>query len=885
MSAKWVRSKQWEREHLTGVWAPVRWVLHAFSTIWLAVILLSLLATFGILASVPVGIMALAPTWIVYALTAAAAVALGAALPAWLVVGRMRRAGVAPAARFAVGLALVIGLTLMSAWLWQQYAWPRLRYSRTTGEGLMLFASFVDRYKDVTVRRLPGMEMSELEFYAWWPLKWVLLAFVVNMVVATVRRIEFVFVNLGVLTVHTGIVTIALGSVFYSTSKVEGDTILLAGEVDPTTGVPQPGGGAPVQGFFDNIRTVMRLRQTPSRDPSGAFEQRALVGLPRYNDYNLAVLGQRTGSTGGASESDDGRMLDLPVPAPFRPDGQNLIDPDIHVRVVGYASYADMRPTWRKVPVPADPTAATPARFIELLSSVPPPGEQPGKPAAAGDEQRVIRVLPFFPTIPAGRWRNLSGAMAIETTRNMPEGRWQELTANLPATALHALVVEIPGQNVSRLYPVQPGQVLEVGEPKWKLEVKELLPQPPFPIITKGYDGAVSSVAIVRVTPPAGSGGAYERYVYSRYSELNQDLLDEKQPNGMPKRRGADGAIKLGYIDASILQVNIDEQATDGKSSIRAIVRIPGQAPRIITGLADDGVIPVAPMVSLRLGERWANAEQIIVPVSVPDADRTERDAIGTHRKAAIAVEVSRVKPGGGAPEWKTVVWAPFTQYFDFTGESSIPVRLPDGRVLEVAFGRLYIPFQDRMAVQLKDFEMIPYPHSTQARDYRSDLVVYRLHQGQFEPSTHMTSLNEPLKISPFIWDSQRGWFTNFGGWAMSKLGASQYKFSQAGWDSRGWNKSRAEAEAGKLSRPFATFTILGVGNNPGIHIIAAGAVMMGAGIPWAFYVKPWLLRRRAERMKRELAAAGKIPVPGAPAANNGGVGAGREARPAGAGT
>lgn len=874
MSAKWVRSKQWEREHLVGALTPLRWLVHAFSTIWLAVILLGLVAVFGILASVPIGIIALIPTWLVYAATVIVALVLGAALPTWGVLGLARSAGWSFGARFVVGFVAAVALALATLWLWQHYAWPVLRYNRVSGEGLMFFPGFVDRYKDLTVRRLPGMEMSELEFYGWWPLKWVLLAFVVNMVVATVRRIEFVFVNIGVLTVHTGIVVIALGSVYYSAGKAEGDTILLAGEADATTGAPDP--GPLVQGFFDNTRTVLRLRQSPARDGGANFEQRLLVGLPRYNDYNLSVLG-------GAAQPDGGRTLDIPVPAPFRPDGQNLIDTDIGIRVVGYAAYAEMRSTWRQA-APAEGEKPRPARFIELLSSVTPGQPAPADPTAP---QRVIGSFPLFPEAPAGRWQSLSGALAVEYTRGMPEARWQELTANLPETAAHALIVEVPGQKLSRIYPVQPGQTIELGEPAWKLEVRSISPEPPFRIITPGYEGSSSSVAVVRVTPPAGSGTPFERYVYHRFAELNQDLLDEKQASGMPKRRAADSAIRIGYLDGSMLQVYIDEQppASGGEPTVRAIVRAPGQLPRVIAGLGKSGVIPIAPMVSLRLGEAWANAERVSVPDSVPDADRTEREAIGTHRKAAVAVEVSLNKPG--TPGWKRTVWTPFTQYFDFSSAGATPVPLPDGRVLEVSFGRLYIPFPDRMALQLKDFEMIPYPHSTQARDYRSDLIVHRLHQGRFVDSVHATSLNEPLKISPFIWDDQRSWPSNFAGWVGSKLGATQFKFSQAGWDSRGWTATKAEADAGRIRRPHAQFTILGVGNNPGIYIIAGGAIMMGVGTPWAFYVKPWLLRRRADRVKRELAAVGKIPVPGARAANNlnGGVPAERSQSAAGAGT
>jgi hypothetical protein len=62
-------------------------------------------------------------------------------------------------------------------------------------------------------------------------------------------------------------------------------------------------------------------------------------------------------------------------------------------------------------------------------------------------------------------------------------------------------------------------------------------------------------------------------------------------------------------------------------------------------------------------------------------------------------------------------------------------------------------------------------------------------------------------------------------------------------------------ADRGQVRRPFASFTILGVGNNPGIHIIALGGILMSVGIPWAFYVKPWILRRRRDRLRASLGA------------------------------
>ena len=61
--------------------------------------------------------------------------------------------------------------------------------------------------------------------------------------------------------------------------------------------------------------------------------------------------------------------------------------------------------------------------------------------------------------------------------------------------------------------------------------------------------------------------------------------------------------------------------------------------------------------------------------------------------------------------------------------------------------------------------------------------------------------------------------------------------------------------DRGLAKKPTVQFTILQVGNNPGIHLVALGGVMMALGIPWAFYVKPYLVRREKRKIQEQLAA------------------------------
>jgi len=199
MSAKWRRALAWDDQFFPAWAAPAKWVLRAFSSIWLAVILLSAVCLYGILASIPLGLLVTGLQW-----TLALAALLVPAL-----IGIILVRTVTTRAAFAVGVVAAI------AAVWWIGVWPRMNPLALDGASWRLFDGVAREFSSVTVRRLPSVELTELEFYSAWPLQLILGMFVVNMVTATIRRIEFNVLNLGVLTVHTGIVMIALGSVYY----------------------------------------------------------------------------------------------------------------------------------------------------------------------------------------------------------------------------------------------------------------------------------------------------------------------------------------------------------------------------------------------------------------------------------------------------------------------------------------------------------------------------------------------------------------------------------------------------------------------------------------------------------------------------------------------
>ncbi len=472
MSVKWEQTKRWDREHLTGPLAPVRWVLHLFSSVWLGVWLLVFVALYAVLASVPIGLLAQAPTLLFDIATLLASIALVAGLPVWLI-ARATRAWPAPrrAARFVLLFFAALALAVLAALAWWSLVWPRIVYDPVTKSGVRFFADFIEANRATTLRRLPMLEMTELEFYAWWPLRVVLLAFVANMIVATVRRIEFCFKNLGVLMVHSGIVLIALGSVYYNRLKLEGDTLLLAGPPDES-GNPTPG---PAQDrFYDNTRLSLYVQDR------GVWLARPLTGVPRYNDYALHKIGQ-PGDVSAWENSgrpvpwkvEPARDLDLPVPPQSSEFG-----PGVDLRIVGYANYAEPVTDYLKRAANESASAgqssaradsSRPLRVVQLISALPDPqGRVTDDPAF---------VFTLSPAEPARRLSD-AGSFAIEytagPTMGMTPERWRDLSEALPPDTSHALVVEIPASGFRAVYAVKQGDELSIADTGYRISVTEL---------------------------------------------------------------------------------------------------------------------------------------------------------------------------------------------------------------------------------------------------------------------------------------------------------------------------------------------------------------------------------------------------------------------------
>jgi hypothetical protein len=832
MSRKWQRSKRWDDEHIPR-WAwPAKAVVRAFSSISLAVVLLSSVVVYAILASVPIGLLVLGVTYAFYGVSLVITAFL-AGVPLTVLAWRASRS-LSWSTRFIVSSLVFVGLTAAGVWIWSTAFWPALQYDPTTREGVRFFADFVAKYDATTLRRLPGIEMTEIEFYSAWPLRVILFAFVANMVVATVRRIEFVFPNVGVLTVHTGIVIMALGSVYYSGLKQEGLAILRAGDLDRAGG--KPGVGPPTAHFYDHIDVALYL------DQGAGWEQRVLRGVPRYNDYNLDVLHGRTvmGLLGlSPAMPPSYGALDIEAPG----QGSERIDPSLRFRVVGYASFAEPMEDWVESPAPI--SGASPLRVVHLVA----PGE-----TGSNDPAFSFALHPSETALRA----TSNGQFDVEYRIDTPEERWADVSETVPPGTRATIVVEVPEASFRGAFAMTPGEPIAIGDTGYTITPEQTFPTPPFAIITPGYEDATSAVALLRIDKPDGT--SVERWAYHRFPEISQDFTQPTEPGARPQRGPADPAIRVAYLDDSHAQIYIDERSS---GVIRAVIRDPRHGVRVFDDVSASGRIPDlfkstevagAPRVDLTFGPRWAHARRIMTPRVVPEEER-DPQLVGTHDMAMVAVEVSQ-------DDWSETVWVGASGFplASFGPEPEAVVSPARSRPVRLKFGSRQRPLPG-FAIQLEDFQMISYDHRGAPRDYQSTVRVTPVDDAPFDAYTHLAKLNAPLQ-APFMWSEDRSLVGNVIGTLASRLNPNQFKLSQARWDAGGWEQTQQMADQGQISAPFARWTILGVGNNPGIHIIALGGILMALGTPWAFYVKPLIMQARKRKLQAQVAEAPPVAEP-----------------------
>ena len=631
-------------------------------------------------------------------------------------------------------------------------------------------------------------EVSDAAFFNAWPMVALALLLVANLVVVTFERIPFTPPRYGVWTVHAGIVTLVFGMVFYFTHKTEGLTLVRVGET--------------VDWYHDAFERSLYVKA--DRRKAAPIP---LADLPRFNAYapqlgNAGVLntpGLR-GLVPAINDYDADQRKGVPRPV------SDLLGLDaatpLTLDVIAYYPYAVVGATYEEADVGKT--------GLRLTLTDPVSGEERVQWCVAGDGGQGEETLATI------RLRHLHREDALVGESLLSA-----------AQAVHSLKWSVRGESGD--VTVEPGQTVELGGTGYKVEGVEFLPA--FPMFGTGEPADTLELL---VHPPADAPfpQTFRRYLLDGRPTQTDFVLDAEGagPKGKRQETPVDADLMLAYAHTDGLDLLPRGGETERHTFLTKPDR-PGLWQLVASNTApaalhydEDGTLPLridgampdprhqGMMVprSLHLDiERVAHVRRREFVQEVPPELRDNDKAMG----GSMQVATVRARLG----DWQQIVQVPFSPWPDQAPWEFGLLRLPGSdEPVQLQLGNTRRPMP--ASVTLDGFELVPYAgdftSDSAMRDFKSHLSLRVRGDDEARPET--AHLNNPV-----YFDYKAP--TTLG----RILPGQSWLLYQNQWDP-----------------DKQSFTVLGVGNRPGIVTMIVGCVLIVLGTLYAFYVKPLIIAR-----------------------------------------
>lgn len=389
------------------------------------------------------------------------------------------------------------------------------------------------------------------------------------------------------------------------------------------------------------------------------------------------------------------------------------------------------------------------------------------------------------------------------------------------ASGLHRLRAIVAGQE--HVLDVQPGTSHVAGG--YRIEVERF--DPAFPLAGSGQPTPMLSLMVH--APEGAPVRAFRRMVLAGLPTQTDFLLDVPGAGPMGQRQASpvDPALTIGYAlsdPAGLLPRRSSLLHTLATSDDGALLDIAASVDQPLRLTRHPGPKSA---IELRVGEGGAsrlplavqyhgNLRRVDSVIETPPELR-ERDL-----SSSGYMQIVRLQLRSG--DWRREVLVPFRQfpYDEAWGGDAIVIP---GAVapLRLQIGHTMRPMPARVAVDR--FEVIPYAGGDETinsimRDFRSTLTLTDRRTGA--ASTGQAYMNNPV-------------YYDGGRWL----------FFQAAWDPEGQR-----------------WTILGVGNRPGVKVMTAGSILIAVGLLWAFYLKPVIIRRMKNKALEEARRRASLRAP-----------------------
>lgn len=764
------------------------------------------------------------------------------------------------------------------------------------------------------LRQWRPFEMTEFEWFHWWPFDLLIALICINIVVTTLRRIRLSVVNLGVWMIHTGVIVLAIGSVIYFSTKVEGDVPVARRNVIIEVATPQ----GPVRGevlAMPGNRTNVSVNgqvwsfEVTTIDPSWelltgedagdrAYSVNVLVQGPQRRFIRQLIDGRPAYTEDLLFTSDPQQ----PIRRAVRETGSPIVEPDLTLSLA-YAPATDLylrndlrkswalyvrkpgETTWVQRPIAGLPLyndyIASREEVIQLPGAAPLPIDPIDVPVPAVDP-----ADPF-----ADVTLHVTGYLRYATMRS-------QLTPGGPDAPINPVVwVTLAlGERTSdyRLAALDPAErnadngLLSFRLVSDEAQLEQLL-QPPsliFEIPGIGFTETAPVTAVTASDPstpfiPLGDTGYRYRVVAVQddvalaSGEASVAIIELETPAGQFRRWVFDdpaltrdveaGASAPAHGAPALIDDTIRVRYAPGHGTafltivagpdpgrLRAITAFPRVPPQVVD-LRRGEKTDIGRGLSLRVDDYMPRAVASVKPLVVP---REQRVREAGEQFARIRLEV----PGQQAARFSgRSPWIGFNHYvFEDASEAlrraafdPVTITLADGRMMEVLFSRQRLPLP--APIVLEGFRLTTHP-------------------GGFSGST-MEIRNYTSEVRFGERTASRGAAADAGGgretWSdVVEVSVNEpvehdgLWFFQAQWDPP--DEARA---AGDRASAGLNYTVLGVGNRNGVYVQLAGCIIAVIGMIYAFYVKPVIKRRRQAAVLAEverLRAEGRLPVRGA---------------------
>jgi cytochrome c-type biogenesis protein CcsB len=731
-----------------------------------------------------------------------------------------------------------------------------------------------DAWRYSMLRQWRPFELTEFEWFHWWPFLALMLLIAANITWTTLRRIPFRPVNFGVWMIHSGILTLIAGSLWYFSTKVEGDApvsrreVLL--EITSSDGASKGVGkilAAPGNQTQIQVGAEKWSVQVASIDPNWKLQTADALGGSAYS-IMMVVDGPRQKFIRQVIDGRPDLAEDLlftgndqnPVERAVKAKGTAIVEP-LFVARVEYASQHwfylknDLEKSWalyvRKpgdtawcerpinglpfyndyisdrshifsaaVDEPIDPIdVAIPA----LAANDPFPNiifSATGYLRYAVEQSRLARGAVDSPLNPALRVRIES---PNASARDFTLAAFDPRARTSPGDLIRFRFVDSAAMLAERSHEARVQFTLEgVGD-----ILVDLAAKPgadgfiPIGLVERGYGfkvaGAQDDMVLsggevsVVIVDMKTPHGEFRRWIFNDPA-LNRDMKASDNPD--PRSAPMSMAPELGarYLPG-IGRIPITLIAGPDPAQLTAVLAITNETQ--VRPIAIGEPLVLGEGTTLRVLEYFTRAVPEVKPVIVPPNQRVK----DVGERSAMA----RIGTIDGETKWLRYHDYAFDRTEDvLRGRLFSPtrIRLADGSEAEVLFSRRRMPLPS--AVALETFTLTSHVggftgETSTIRDYTSQLRFGEPDGKWGAPQA--VSVNQPIEHD--------------GLW-----------FFQAQWDPPDAGQDGLPASAG------LNFTVLGVGTREGVWLQLTGAIMAAIGMCYAFYVKPVIKRRAIEKSK-----------------------------------